>query len=419
MKLISKTLIYYLLVSLPLLIIAGLLSYFLINSELKDGTDETLMNEKVNAERLIQSLKEPKSIYLSSDSLENIIPCTDCKLKSGFIDTSIYNSVEKENVGARMLRSYYKFEQNTYQITLIKTTMEEEELLEGILATFALIVGFLIVSFVIVNWLLSKTLWKPFYSTLSKLNKYEIQNHEQYHFNEVNTLEFNQLNIALNKMMDKIYSDYQEQKEFTENASHEMQTPLAVIKANLSLLMQSENLKEDEMNRLQIIENTIKKLASLNKALILLSKIENNQFKESESISIKQFISKIADNYIDLFQSKNINLELNLSEDVIVKMNPTLAEILLTNLIQNAIRHNDEKGKIIIELKQNQLTISNSGKPLTIPKDHLFIRFKKNDASKDSLGLGLSIVNGIAKTYRFRINYDYSSSLHHFQVNFN
>ncbi|MBK9800057.1 MAG: HAMP domain-containing histidine kinase [Bacteroidetes bacterium] len=178
-------------------------------------------------------------------------------------------------------------------------------------------------------------------------------------------------------MMDKIYSDYQEQKEFTENASHEMQTPLAVIKANLSLLMQSDNLKEDEMNRLQIIENTIKKLASLNKALILLSKIENNQFKESESISIKQFTSKIADNYIDLFQSKNIGLELNLSEDVIVKMNATLAEILLTNLIQNAIRHNIENGKIIIELKQNQLTISNSGESLTIPKEHLFIRLKR------------------------------------------
>jgi signal transduction histidine kinase len=234
MKLISKTLIYYLLVSLPLLIIAGLLSYFLINSELKDGTDETLMNEKINAERLIQSLKEPKSIYLSSDSLSNIKLISGAELNDGFIDTLIYNREESENVGARMLRSYYTVNGNTYQITLLKTTMEEEELLEGILATFAIIVGFLIVSFAIVNWLLSKTLWKPFYSTLSELNKYEIQNHEQHHFNEVNTLEFNQLNIALNKMMDKIYSDYQEQKEFTENASHEMQTPLAVIKANLT-----------------------------------------------------------------------------------------------------------------------------------------------------------------------------------------
>jgi signal transduction histidine kinase len=417
MKLISKTLIYYLLISLPLLVIAGLLSYFLIKAELRDGTDETLMSEKVNAQKLIHSLKDSKTIYLSSDSLSNI-KLISGKLNSGFIDTLIYDQEENENVGARMLRSYYDFNNNTYQITIVKTTMEEEELLEGILAAFALIIGFLIVSFVIVNWLLSKTLWNPFYKTLSELNKYEIKNHEQHKFTPEKTLEFNQLNAALNKMMEKIYSDYVQQKEFTENASHEMQTPLAVVKANLSLLMQSPHLKEDEMNRLQIIENTIKKLASLNKALILLSKIENNQFKENGSISIKQFTSKITDNYIDLFQSKNITLELNLSEDVMVKMNPTLAEILLTNLIQNAIRHNSENGKIIIELKENQLTISNSGEPLTVPKEHLFMRFKKNDASKESLGLGLAIVNSICKLNNFKIDYSYKNALHTFSINF-
>jgi signal transduction histidine kinase len=417
MKLISKTLIYYLLISLPLLVIAGLLSYFLIKAELRDGTDETLMSEKVNAQKLIHSLKDSKTIYLSSDSLSNI-KLISGKLNSGFIDTLIYDQEENENVGARMLRSYYDFNNNTYQITVVKTTMEEEELLEGILAAFALIIGFLIVSFVIVNWLLSKTLWNPFYKTLSELNKYEIKNHEQHKFTPEKTLEFNQLNAALNKMMEKIYSDYVQQKEFTENASHEMQTPLAVVKANLSLLMQSPHLKEDEMNRLQIIENTIKKLASLNKALILLSKIENNQFEENGSISIKQFTSKITDNYIDLFQSKNITLELNLSEDVMVKMNPTLAEILLTNLIQNAIRHNSENGKIIIELKENQLTISNSGEPLTVPKEHLFMRFKKNDASKESLGLGLAIVNSICKLNNFKIDYSYKNALHTFSINF-
>ena len=356
MKLISKTLIYYLLISLPLLVIAGLLSYFLIKAELRDGTDETLMSEKVNAQKLIHSLKDSKTIYLSSDSLSNI-KLISGKLNSGFIDTLIYDQEENENVAARMLRSYYDFNNNIYQITVVKTTMEEEELLEGILAAFALIIGFLIVSFVIVNWLLSKTLWNPFYKTLSELNKYEIKNHEQHQFAPEKTLEFNQLNAALNKMMEKIYSDYVQQKEFTENASHEMQTPLAVVKANLSLLMQSPHLKEDEMNRLQTIENTIKKLSSLNKALILLSKIENNQFSESEEIQVKSVVSKIADNFIDVIHSKNISLDLMLNQDISTKMNPTLAEILITNLLQNAIRHNTENGQITIELKENSLII--------------------------------------------------------------
>lgn len=418
MKLISKTLIYYLLISLPLLVIAGLLSYFLIKAELRDGTDETLMSEKVNAQKLIHSLKDSKTIYLSSDSLSNI-KLISGKLNSGFIDTLIYDQEENENVAARMLRSYYDFNNNIYQITVVKTTMEEEELLEGILAAFALIIGFLIVSFVIVNWLLSKTLWNPFYKTLSELNKYEIKNHEQHQFAPEKTLEFNQLNAALNKMMEKIYSDYVQQKEFTENASHEMQTPLAVVKANLSLLMQSPHLKEDEMNRLQTIENTIKKLSSLNKALILLSKIENNQFSESEEIQVKSVVSKIADNFIDVIHSKNISLDLMLNQDISTKMNPTLAEILITNLLQNAIRHNTENGQITIELKENSLIIFNTGNPLTIPEEQLFMRFKKNDASKESLGLGLSIVNSIAKSYGFDINYSYINSSHYFKVAFN
>lgn len=418
MKLISKTLLYYLLISLPLLVIAGLLSFFLIKAELRDGTDETLLSERANAEKLIRSVKAPNTIYLSSDSLSNIKLYKDSKLREGFIDTLVFIQEENENISARMLRSYYSLNESDYQITLVKTTMEEDELLEGILATFALIVGFLIVAFVIVNWLLSKTLWKPFYSTLSQLNKYEIKNHEHHHFNSEKTIEFNQLNDALNKMMDKIYSDYVQQKEFTENASHEMQTPLAVVKANLSLLMQSPNLKEDEMNRLQTIENTIKKLSSLNKALILLSKIENNQFDEGETVSLNVTTKRITDNFSEVIQSKNINLNLKLDDDVSVKMNTTLAEILITNLLQNAIRHNKENGEISIELKRNQLIISNTGMPLNIPEEQLFMRFKKNDASKESLGLGLAIVKSICKSNNINIGYSFLNNFHIFTLNF-
>lgn len=418
MKLISKTLIYYLLISLPLLIVAGLLSYFLIKSELRDGTDETLLSEKVNAEKLIHSLKATNIIYLSSDSLSNIKLVNSQRLTTGFSDTLIFNKQESENVSARLLRSYYTVDGSNYQITVVKTTMEEEELLEGILTTFALIVGFLIVAFVIVNWLLSKTLWKPFYRTLSRLNMYDIKNHDHQHFNSEKTIEFNQLNDVLNKMMDKIYTDYIQQKEFTENASHEMQTPLAVVKANLSLLMQSPNLKEDEMNRLQTIENTIKKLSSLNKALILLSKIENNQFNESETVSVKAIVTRLTDNFAEVLESKGLKIDINLADDVFIKMNPTLAEILVSNLLQNAIRHNVENGKIAIELKGKQLAITNTGEQLSIAKEELFTRFKKNDASKESLGLGLAIVKSICKSNNLEISYAFQNNTHSFVINF-
>lgn len=417
MKLISKTLLNFLLISLPLLIIAGFFSYYLIKSELRDGTEEELSKEKVYAEKLIQTFKNPQTVYLTLDSLSSIQPFKGISFKSSFTDTLIFDINENENVGYRKLKSYYSFNGNEYQIILLKTTMQEDELLEGIFSAFTIISLFLMIAFFIVNWLVSKALWKPFYNTLSKLNTYDIKNHEQQQFLKTNTLEFQQLNTALTKMTDKIHIDYLQQKEFTENASHEMQTPLAVIKANLTQLMQSTTLSESDMNNLQTIENTTKKMASLNKALILLSKIENNQFKENELISVNKIIHKVINNFADLIEVKNIKLNLNLKDDLQLTINPTLTEILLSNLVQNAIRHNVKGGIMNIDLMQNKLIISNSGEVLTINSNELFTRFKKNDASKDSLGLGLAIVKSICNIYQLNIDYSYSNHLHIFTLN--
>lgn len=418
MKLISKTLIYYLLISLPLLIIAGVFSYYLIQHELRDGTDESLQKEKIYADNLIKSFKKPHSLFLSTDSLSTVTPVKSSETNDIYSDVSIYDKTEQEYVNHRVLKSYFTYNNQTYLITISKTTLEEDELMEGLFSAFGLIISFLVIGFLLVNWLLSKLLWKPFYKTLHGLNSYEIKNHEQRHFATVNTLEFNQLNDALNKMTEKIYSDFSQQKEFTENASHEMQTPLAVIKAHLDLLIQSPHLKEEEMNHLQAIENTTKKLASLNKALILLSKIDNHQFKESGSISFKTIIDKVTRQYADVIQSKKISLDVTIDADVTINMNAALADILISNLLQNAIRHNLESGKISIHLNQQTMSISNSGKPLTIDPKDLFVRFKKDDSSIDSLGIGLSITKSILDSYGYSISYHYLNQLHVFELKF-
>jgi signal transduction histidine kinase len=417
-KLISKTLLYYLLISLPLLIISGIFSYYLIQNELRDGTDESLQKEKIYAEDIIKTFKEPHAIFLSTDSLSTAIPIKSSKKTDIYSDVSIYDKTEQEHVNYRVLKSYFSYNNQTYLITISKTTLEEDELMEGLFSAFGLIISFLVLGFLLVNWLLSKILWKPFYKTLQGLNSYEIKNHEQRHFAPVNTLEFNQLNDALNKMTEKIYTDFIQQKEFTENASHEMQTPLAVIKANLDLLIQSPHLKEEEMNHLQAIENTTKKLASLNKALILLSKIDNHQFKESGSMSLKTVIDKVTHQYADVIQTKKISLDVIIDADATINMNLALADILISNLLQNAIRHNIDGGKISIHLNQHALSISNSGKPLTIDPKDLFVRFKKDDSSIDSLGIGLSITKSILDSYGYTISYHYLNQLHVFEIKF-
>jgi signal transduction histidine kinase len=228
--------------------------------------------------------------------------------------------------------------------------------------------------------------------------------------------EFRQLNETLEKMSLKIYSDYLHQKEFTENSSHEMQTPLAIIKTHIGLLMQSPNLKAEEMEQLQAIENTMKKLTALNKALLLLAKIENNQFSEHAAVDFEVLIRSIVEELDTFISLKELELQIHIEKQVMVEMNPVLAEVLLTNLIQNAIRHTPKKGSIQIGLEGKKLVIRNSGEPLSIRPEELFLRFKKNDASGDSIGLGLAIVKSITDLYHINISYAYTKGHHEFSV---
>ena len=264
---------------------------------------------------------------------------------SDLTDTLIYDKIEKEYISFRKFVNQYSFNGKPYYITVLKTTIEEDELLEGILSTFFIVVGFLAVAFFVSNWLLSKSMWKPFYETLNALNRYEIKNHEEHNFPKSETLEFNQLNETLNKLIVKIHQDYILQKEFTENASHELQTPIAVLKANVNLLMQSPHLKEQEMGQLQSMDNTLKKISSLNKALLLLAKIENNQFKEVEQINFSEVITKTIDNVEEVAQAKGLKITSVIEPNVNLKMNTTLCEVIVSNLLQNAMRHNIEGGE--------------------------------------------------------------------------
>ena len=417
MKLISKSILYYLIISLPLLIIACMLSYYLIKSELHDGTDEILERERINAEHLLNSSKNLNTTLLFPDSFLTIKPISFHPNSNTYSDTSMYDKLGAEFISYRISKSYYNCNKTTYLITILKPTLEENELMEGLISSLFLVIFFLLLSFLIVNWILSRWLWKPFYNTILLLNKYELKESSQLYFTPSNIKEFNELNDALIKMTTKIYNDFIHQKEFAENASHEIQTPLAVIKSKLELLIQSENMKEDEMLQIQAIENAVNKLSSLNKALLLLVKIENNQFKESVELSLKNSIETVLSNYQNLISNKNIAVFTNFSNDVLVKINFELLEILLANLLQNAIRHNLKNGSITIEIKENTLTISNTGNPLQLKPEELFERFKKDINVQESLGIGLAIVKSITYLYKINIEYSYSN-IHVFKVTF-
>ena len=401
-----------------MLVIACLCSYYLIRTELRDGTDEILQHEQINAEQLIHSSKILNNTVLFPDSLFTIKVVAFHANNSQYSDTTIYDKFEKNSVNYRVSKSFYNYNETTYLISILKPTLEENELMEGLISSLFLVISFLILSFLIVNWVLSKLLWKNFYNTIARLNEYELKKNKQLQLKTSNIKEFNELNEALTKMTNKIYADFLLQKEFTENASHEIQTPLAVIKSKLELLMQSENVKEQEMKQIQVIETSVNKLSSLNKALLLLVKIENHQFEETYELSLQKKLEKNLLYYKHLIDDKGIVIKTTFITELFLKMNDELCDILLTNLLQNAIRHNFKNGRITLSINKNMLTITNTGSPIQIKPNELFERFRKGTSKQESLGIGLAIVKGICDVYDIDINYIYENSEHTFKLNF-
>ncbi len=387
--------------------------------ELTDNLNETLLKEKIDLVNEIKSSINPIKNQIRSDGKSIVEIVQSKKLNSKFYDIEIYDNWEQEKIVHRVYTSYFSHKNKVYKITISKAAIEEDDLMESLFSAFGIIITFLTIGFLIANWFISKTLWKPFYRTLDNLNKFDIHTSRKMTFDSLNTKEFDQLNDSLNKMTQKIYTDFIKQKEFNENASHEMQTPLAVIKANISLLMQSKNIKEEEMSQIQVIENSLKKLSALNKGLILLTKIENNQFQDNQKLKVNESISRITHNFNDSILLKELKINTIFDSNLILDMSPVLADVLFTNLIQNSIRHTNNEGEISIYLTNKTFTISNTGDELKINQEDLFQRFKKNDASKDSLGLGLSIVKSIVDSYGFEIKYFYKNQTHYFEIIFN
>ena len=220
-------------------------------------------------------------------------------------------------------------------------------------------------------------------------------------------------------MIEKIYHDYSRLKEFSENASHEIQTPLSVIRSKLELLIQSENLNEEQVNFIQRINEAVSKLSRLNSALLTLTKIENRQFDDAVEIQVGTLIRKKLDELGEWIKQKNLEIiMIDANEAATLKINPYLADLLFDNLIMNAIKHNIENGMINITLKNQRLSISNTGAPLHTDPEKLFTRFAKNDPASDSLGLGLAMVQQICASYHFDLHFTSEKSFHTIIISF-
>jgi signal transduction histidine kinase len=418
MKLLAKTSLYYLIFSIPILILSGFICFHVITHEVRESNDELLVNRKLQVEQYLKNNDTISLLLLTKSNEAQINKVSHSNFKNGtetmFSDTLILDKTENELADNRMITSIIKSGNSFYQIKIWRSTLEYEELIEGIFYLLVTILFFLFLISMLINFWVSKTLWRPFYSTVDNLKNFRASDNKVQDFEKTTVYEFETLNNSLNQMMDKMIVDYNSQKKFTENASHEIQTPLAVIKTKIDLLIQSENLKENEMKLIASIDDACSRLIRLNKSLLLLTKIENRQFKTTEKVSVEKMIEQSLVLFEEHIKANNISVFKNIEADFLINMNVDLCSVLINNLIQNAIRHNNENGSITIFIKNNSLSIHNTGQEEALNAALLFKRFQKNSTSHLSIGLGLAIANEIAEVSGLSLTYEFVTNTHCF-----
>ncbi|MGN6601480.1 MAG: sensor histidine kinase [Ginsengibacter sp.] len=334
-------------------------------------------------------------------------------------DTTIYYPAKRRYLPFQILTDELTWNNKTYFVTTYVSSTEITHLIIRVFLGEALLFVLLLISIVILNRKSSNLLWRPFFSTLKRVNEFDITRNQSFPLpKETGTTEFDELNSVIRNLIDNVNTAYYNQKQFAENASHEMQTPLAIIRSKLELLINQPNLTGKSASLLSDITDATNRLSQMNKTLLLLSKIENKQFPETEAVNISQMVKRIVEN-LAIYYENFPEVEFKICENVIVNANHSLAEILISNIVKNAVEHNQPNGKVIVHLSTSHILVENTGYPLQTSSELLFERFRKGSHKTKTTGLGLSLVKQICALYNYSVSYRYENGWHKVEIIFN
>jgi signal transduction histidine kinase len=403
---------------IPLLTAGGFFLFLQFSKEINKRVDRELIHEEIQWIQYLESTTWNGSNFILQTPDILIYPVNQPATEYPSIsDAYGYNAKENVRKPFRQLNHVVSINGIPYQISIRRSQEHKTAMVANVTWIMLLVFLGLFIATLIFNWIISKSLWKPFRSSLDKVRNIELQKMENIHFGQTNIEEFNELNASLNTMTRKIYSDYVNMKEFTENAAHEMQTPLAVVQSKMELLLQDSNLSEQQMEAILQSSTALSRLSKLIQSLLLLAKIENNQYETTQNLSLTDTTQKYLQLFDELIKDKQLTVETVYNGDFMINLHPLLADSLVSNLMGNAIKYNHGGGKIMIAINENEYCISNTSHLPAIDPQDLFKRFKKPANSPDSsTGLGLSIVKKIIDTHHLDISYRAENGMHRFCV---
>ena len=417
MKLLQKHSRSILITNLLIMLLGGVLFYLMFNYLIDRNIRTTLEERKAFARRkLVQS----DSLYFYQDFSANVfsvkrLPVAGPAGADAVGDTVIFDPLENQQTHFRQLTFTDVFRGTPYRVTVRRPVIGEEKILHGVLALTSLLTLLLAGALYFGNRLVSKELWQPFHATLAGLRNYQLEEMQPVAFPATDIAEFVELQGALRRLMERIHQDYFALKEYTENTTHEIQTPLAIIRSKLELL-QDHPLTVEQLQLVYTANQAVTRLSRLKEALVLLVRIKNRQYVNQESVRLDALLRERLTHFEELMELKALRVSTGIDEQITLVINPLLAEILLDNLISNAIKHNLPGGELSVRLTDRLLTIRNQGEAPRGPTVAFFDRFVKADPRSRSLGLGLAIVKAICETNDLEIAYRFSEGFHQIEV---
>lgn len=417
-KLLQKTLNYYFIYAVIILITVGPLFYIVSNILYEDDANEDLYAIKKQFDKFTKDDLTIKDIKLWNKFNRDVnLQKFNGQNKDSLFEHSFYDALNKENEPFRVLNSPVKIEGKWFTFSAKINMVEKENLIGSTAILFILLLLLLIIGFFIITNIISKKLWQPFYVALDKMEQFEIDKSTSVKLIQSTTEEFNRLNNAIDSLIYKNSKIYQSQREFIENAAHELQTPIAIFKGKLENILQRKDLNSEQFKLIEDLDNTTTRLVRLNRNLLVVSKIDNNTYNKIEKINLNEIINNQLNFFSEQALSKKISITTKL-EEVLVNSNHILAEMLISNLFLNTINHNVHKGKIFVKLTKDRIIFSNTGTLLPLQTEKMFERFSKSNPTSQGNGLGLSIIKKIVDTNHWTISYHFKEDYHTFEIVF-
>jgi signal transduction histidine kinase len=404
----------------------SILFYLVLSWSVLQHVDEVLFNRKVNLLAFLED--HPEAPFQEDNPLDDFTfhPLGEAYFQNEadrYADTLIYEPVDDELDEYRKLTAFVQLHGHPYRLEIVRPHLEAPEMISIIAVTLGGLFLGLALSFYLSQRIISRKIWKPFFEILERLRRFRLDKQQLPALPNAQIEEFRLLNEAVNELARKNREVFESQKQFIENAAHEMQTPLSVIQSRLETLIGQAELTQDQAEIVEGIISSTQRLKKLNKTLLLLSRIENRQFLLTEQALVNGIVQESMAYYEEQQAALHIKVSMEMPDNLIVRGNAMLTEVLIQNLLKNAFLHNRRNGLVKIRIKDNQFVIANTGpaklgKEPALEVEKLFVRFYKQSGSPDNWGLGLAIARKIAAMSGWVLYYRQEAGLHVFTVDF-